>query len=98
MSEGGGYIIRLSMVPVNYLSTKLKVLVIVCFWLHFRICLLPEGLAKEFHVIAEIPKRLDLIDYTMVLRTSTCKFLAKKHPRRIETRPRPVSTGAGTGK
>jgi len=50
-----------------------------------RKCVLPEGLAEDLSSIGKIRESLDLGDCTMVSPISTCKSIARKHPRCIPT-------------
>jgi len=68
-------------------------MMIFVFCCTFRECVLPEGLVKALPKLVEVPKDLDLIDCAMVSSISTCNFDATKHPRCIETHPRPVWKG-----
>ena len=52
----------------------------LCFGCVFRKCVLPGGLAKEPPEMLKISKRLDSIDFMMVVTTPTCKFDAKITP------------------
>jgi len=60
-------------------------------------CVLAAGLAKELPEIEKITTYLNLIDCTMVLLISTCKFDAKNTPDAFNI-SRPVLKGPGPGK
>ena len=53
----------------------------------FRKCVLPEGLAKTPPNMMKLPTCLDLIDYTMVLTISICKFDAENTPNAFKHAP-----------
>jgi len=64
----------------------------------FRKCVLPEGLAKELSPMLKIPFFWDSIDFTMFFERFHMQFRCKKHPRCIQTHPRPILQGPGAGK
>ena len=56
---------------------KSNMMVRVLLGFFFRTCVFPKRLANELAQIVIIPQSLDLIDCTMVLSISACKFDAK---------------------